>query len=124
MGSQPRLPHMDVSNRVDVTDPAAVESAVLAILGQRYPGHDFSLVPKLVADLHRLYVGDYPGFSACDIGYHNLQHVLDVTLAMARLLDGHDATENGPSQLGPELALAGITAAQFAAREQRGLGDT
>jgi hypothetical protein len=104
---------MDVSNSVDVTDPDAVASAVLGILGRRYPGNDFSVVNALVADLTRLYRGDYPGFSACDIGYHNLQHVLDVTLAMARLIDGHDGAENDTLRLGPDLALAGIAAALF-----------
>jgi hypothetical protein len=104
---------MDVSNSVDVTDPDAVSAALITILGRRYPGADFSVVEQLVADLTRLYRGDYPGFSACDIGYHNLQHVLDVTLAMARLLDGHDRVENGGTRLGPELAVAGVAAALF-----------
>jgi hypothetical protein len=113
MGNWIRMPNMDVSNCVDTTDPDAVASAVLAILDGRYPGSDFSSIEVLVADLTRLYRGDYPGFTACDLGYHNLQHVLDVTLAMARLIDGHDGTENASARLGPELALAGIAAALF-----------
>ncbi len=113
MGSLGRLAHMDVSNSVDVTDPDVVASTVLAILGDRYPGYGFEPVATLFADLARLYRGQYPGFSACDLGYHNLQHVLDVTLAMARLIDGHDGTENGCGRLGPDLALAGIAAALF-----------
>ena len=32
----------------------------------------------------------YPGYRACDTEYHNLQHTLDVTLAMARLMDGYE----------------------------------
>jgi len=39
--------------------------------------------------------------------------VLDVTLAMARLLDGHEATPGEAGPLGPDLALAGIAAALF-----------
>jgi len=113
MGNAIRMPNMDVSNCVDTTNPDAVASAVRAILCARYPGVDFSMIDVLVADLTRLYRGHYPGFSACDIGYHNLQHVLDVTLAMARLIDGHESTESGTARLGPELALAGIAAALF-----------
>ena len=113
MGSANRSANMDVSSSIDVTDPDAVAAAVLAILQARYPLSDFSAVNMLVADLTRLYRGQYPGFSACDIGYHNLQHVLDVTLAMARLIDGHDRVETDGACLGPELALAGITAALF-----------
>lgn len=108
-----RAAHMDVSNTVDVTDPAAVTAELRNIFAGRYPGFDFSQVETLVADFTRLYLGHYPGFSACDIGYHDMQHVLDVTLAMARLLDGHDREGGGELYLGPELALAGIAAALF-----------
>jgi 16S rRNA (guanine1516-N2)-methyltransferase len=104
---------MDVSNTVDVTEPGDVAAAVRRILEARYALFDFTPVDTLVADLSRLYRGDYPGFSACDIGYHNLQHVLDVTLAMSRLVDGHDWIEADGARLGPELALAGIAAALF-----------
>src|SRR5205823_12972465 len=38
----------------------------------------------------RLYRGEYPGYAKCDTEYHDMQHVLDVTLAMARLLDGYE----------------------------------
>lgn len=108
-----RASNMDVSNTVDVTDPAAVAGAVRGILGKRHPGYDFSPIDQLVADFARLYAGNFPGFRACEIRYHDTQHVLDVTLAMARLLDGHE-TEPGPvGPLGPELALAGIATALF-----------
>ena len=113
MGSANRQVNMDVSNSVDVTDPDAVGAAVLSILETRYPLGDFSVISTLITDLTRLYRGDFPGFCACDIGYHNLQHVLDVTLAMARLIDGHDAAETDGARLGPDLALAGIAAALF-----------
>ena len=113
MGQSKRPAYMDVSNTVDVTEPGDVGAAVRRILEVRYPLFDFTPVDTLVADLSRLYRGDYPGFSACDIGYHNLQHVLDVTLAMSRLVDGHDRVEVDGCRLGPELALAGIAAALF-----------
>lgn len=108
-----RAGHMDVSNTVDVSDAACVASAVRDILENCYPGSDFSAVDLLVRDFSRLYGGTFPGFRACDINYHNAQHVLDVTLAMARLLDGHDRKNAGAQHLGPALALAGIAAALF-----------
>ncbi|MEH6637211.1 MAG: hypothetical protein V7700_16950 [Halioglobus sp.] len=104
---------MDVSNTVDVSDPDAVAATVLCILQNRYKGFDFSSLELLVRDCTRLYQGSFPGFRACDIKYHDMQHVLDVTLAMARLLDGHDGTAPVAQRLGPDLALAGITAALF-----------
>ena len=104
---------MDVSNTVDVSDPLAVSVAVHDILTGCYRGYDFSAVDALIADFSRLYRGHFPGFNACDIGYHDMQHVLDVTLAMARLLDGHDRGNLADLYLGPDLALAGIAAALF-----------
>jgi hypothetical protein len=104
---------MDVSNTVDVTDPAAVTVAMRAILQARYPREDFSPVDVLVADLTRLYRGEMQGFNACDIGYHNLQHVLDVTLAMARLIDGYEASQSPEQRFGAELVMAGIATALF-----------
>ena len=109
----PRKKHMDVSNTVDVTNPVAVTKAVRAILDQRYPDSDFSVVDTLVKDFSHLYNGDYPGYQACDINYHNLQHVLDVTLAMARLIDGYEQVSPLKDQLGAELALTGIASALF-----------
>jgi len=113
MGQAQRAGHMDVSNTVDVSDPVAVADSVRGILENRYEGFDFSPIEVLARDFSRLYRGSFPGFRACDIKYHDIQHVLDVTLAMARLLDGHDRSHDRAQCLGPELALAGIAAALF-----------
>ena len=113
MADAPRASHMDVSNTVDVTDAAAVNSAVRMILDKRYPRYDFSAIDVLVSDFSRLYGGTFPGFRACELHYHDSRHVLDVTLAMARLLDGHEASPGDAGPLGPDLALAGIAAALF-----------
>lgn len=113
MQASQRARHMDVSNTVDVTDPQAVAAALRSILAARYPGFDFSQVDVLVGDFSRLYRGEFPGYKGCDVSYHNMQHVLDVTLAMARLIGGHDGTCLDEEQLGPELALTGIACALF-----------
>ncbi len=111
---QPDRPaHMDVSNTVDVSDHGSVETVVRGILESRYPGFDFSPLEVLFRDFAALYAGEFPGFRACDIKYHDAQHVLDVTLAMARLLDGHEHQPEEAGALGPELALAGVAAALF-----------
>ena len=113
MGQAQRAGHMDVSNTVDVCDPPAVAGAVRGILENRYAGFDFSPVDVLMKDFSRLYGGSFPGFRACDIKYHDAQHVLDVTLAMARLLDGHGRCHGNSERLDPAMALAGIAAALF-----------
>lgn len=108
-----RAPHFDVTGTVDVTDAVAVRDTVRAVFDRRYAGFDFEPLETLFGDFERLYAGSFPGFRGCDIYYHNAQHVLDVTLAMARLLDGHDSVEPGEDRLGAEMALTGIAAALF-----------
>ena len=104
---------MDVSGTINVTDSAAVCDAVVAILKRRYPDVDFQLIPRLYVDFAALYAGSLDGFLPCDTAYHDIQHVLDVSLAMARLIDGYDASHSRSQQLGPELALVGIIVALF-----------
>jgi hypothetical protein len=105
--------HLDVTGTVDVTDPVAVCAAVSAILQRRYPRANLAALPRLFADFERLYRGSYPGFFACDTQYHDMQHVLDVTLAAARLIDGYDGGRGGGGRLGPQLAVVGISVALF-----------
>ena len=100
MAQAQRAGHMDVSNTVDVSDPVAVAGEVRRILENRYEGFDYSPIDQLARDFSRLYRGSFPGFRACDIKYHDIQHVLDVTLAMARLLDGHDGRHDRTEHLG------------------------
>lgn len=106
-------PHLDVTGAVDVTDPASVCVAVAAILRRRYPEAEQGVLSRLFTDFDRLYRGRYPGFFACETEYHDIQHVLDVTLACARLIDGYESTRPPSSRLGPQLALVGIAVALF-----------
>ncbi|WP_300668974.1 hypothetical protein [Desulfoluna sp.] len=53
-----------------------------------WPDGDVSLLDEAWGDVARLYNGQWPGYHACDTPYHNLTHVITVTLAMARLLHG------------------------------------
>lgn len=104
----------DVTGKIDIGDADAVCAAVLSIFKNRYEGIDFSPVARLFTDFARLYRGEYPGFFACDTKYHDMQHVLDVTLAAARLIDGYDASQSQPKDcLGGELAMVGVAVALF-----------
>lgn len=107
------LASRDVTGAVDVSSPEAVCGAVTAILRRRHPHADGALIAQLFADFARLYRGAYPGFFACDTQYHDIQHVLDVTLAAVRLIDGYDAAQPAAGQIGAELAIVGIAVALF-----------
>lgn len=104
---------MDVTNLVDLSSPDSVESAVQAILRRRYGDFPVAILHRAFADLLRLYRGEYPGYHACDTVYHDINHVLDVTLAMARLIDGYEAQCLAGREIGGELALVGMLVAMF-----------
>ena len=78
----------DVTDRIDTTDPAAVAAEVRRIYQDLYQRENAGNIGQAFQDLTRLYQGEHPGYHACDTSYHDIQHVLDVTLAMARLTDG------------------------------------
>src|SRR5918996_2111087 len=103
-----RLNQNDVTNRVNVEDPDRVRDAVLAIFGARYPGSDFAPLSRAFDDLRALFEGRFPGYLACDTLYHDLRHTLDMTLAMARLIDGHERICAQPDRLGARRAMLGV----------------
>ena len=105
---QDRLNHNDVTNRVNVENPAVVREAVLRIFGARYPGADFTPLERAFDDFHALFAGRYSGYLRCDTLYHDMRHTLDMTLAMARLVDGHDRSCAPVDRLGARRATMGI----------------
>jgi hypothetical protein len=108
---QHRLNQNDVTNRINVEDPCKVRDTVLSLFAARYPGSDFTPLARAFDDFKALFEGDYPGYLACDTLYHDMRHTLDMSLAMARLLDGHDRTCADPDRLGPRRATLGVLVA-------------
>lgn len=106
-----RRNNFDVTNSIDTTDVASVSRAVAHIFEKRYPGNATDTLDRAFADVARMYEGKYPGYRACDTEYHNLQHTLDVTLAMARLMDGYELSGDGDEAIGPRLFEFGTVAA-------------
>jgi hypothetical protein len=105
---QDRLNQNDVTNRINVEHPTNVRDAVLRLFAARYPGADFGPLGQAFDDFHALFEGRYPGYLACDTLYHDLRHTLDMTLAMARLIDGHDRSCAPVDRLGARRAAMGI----------------
>jgi hypothetical protein len=85
-----RRSEFDVTNRINTTDPVCVKLEVDRIFRSLYARPNAAMLSRAFDDMVRLYRGDFPGYAKCDTGYHDLQHVLEVTLAMARLLDGYE----------------------------------
>jgi hypothetical protein len=83
-----RRNEFDVENRINTTEPDAVSREVCGIYQNLYQKAEPGNIGQAFHDIAALYRGEYPGYYACDTSYHDIQHVLDVTLAMARLMDG------------------------------------
>lgn len=103
----------DVSSRFNTTDPKVVNAEVDRIYLELYPSAPTKLLDNAFRDLTRLYRGEFPGYHPCDTAYHDVQHVLDVTLAMARLIDGYERARIGAEPFGDSLFRLGVITALF-----------
>jgi hypothetical protein len=103
----------DVADAVQTTDPTAVGNEVIRLARRHYPDAPAPALERAFTDAARMYRGEHRDYRPCDTAYHDLQHVLDVTLAMARLMDGYQLGGNGERPLTKELFLAGSLAALF-----------
>jgi hypothetical protein len=103
----------DVTNTVQVSSVAAVRRAVEDLFHQTWPGTGTDRLTQAFSDFERLFSGQFPGYFGCDTVYHDMQHSLDDTLAMARLLAGYDRSQTPDQRLGAERALFGLVIALF-----------
>ena len=108
-----RRSHYDVTNSICISDPHVVEDTVCEILKGLYPRADLAPVRMAFDTFAHLYAGILPGYHGCDTWYHDVQHSLDCTLALARLLDGHERSEPKSRRLGERRARFGIICALF-----------
>jgi hypothetical protein len=104
----------DVTDTVRTTDPAAVGTEVIRVARRLFPDAPAPALERAFTDAARMYRGEHRDYLPCDTEYHDIQHVLDVTLATARLMDGYQrGCRNGSLPLSKELFLVGVLAALF-----------
>ena len=109
----------DVTNSIQTTDPAAVAAEVIRLYRGLFPHASERPFERAFTDLARAYDGGDLSYWPCDTEYHDIQHVLDVTLAMCRLMDGYQRSltngsrRDGTEHIRPELFVAGALAALF-----------
>lgn len=102
----------DVTNRVRTTDPGDVEAEIGRIFHRLYPSVPGRAIEQAIDDATRLFRGEFPGYAACDTAYHDLQHTLDVSLAMARIMAGYVRQEKD-DLIDADLFCFGVMAALF-----------
>lgn len=108
-----RRSEFDVTNRINTTDAVCVKLEVARIHRTLYPRAHAGAMLRAFDDVVRLYRGQFPGYASCDTEYHDLQHILEVTLAMARLLDGYDRARGDAVAIGERLFQLGVICALF-----------
>ena len=104
---------LDVAKTVRTTEAAEVNAEVKRIFLNLYPDARTDALDTAFRDATAMYLGEFPGFHACDTAYHDIQHVLEVTLAMARLIDGYERSRIGVESINHELFHLGVVTALF-----------
>jgi hypothetical protein len=103
----------DVARTVKTTDPAEVEAEVGRIFLELYPDARTDALDTAFRDAVSLYRGEVAGVHACDTAYHDIQHTLDVTLAMARLIDGYERSRVAMDPISERQFGLGVITALF-----------
>jgi hypothetical protein len=103
----------DVTDSIRTTGHAEVGDTVAGIFERLYPSASSRVIRKAFNDLAGLYRGEDKDHHPCDTEYHDIQHVLDVTLAMARLMDGYERHRNGYAPMSPDHFQVGVVTALF-----------
>ncbi len=103
----------DITNTVRVSSPQDVLRAVSQLLVSGWPRIELAPVARAFADFDALFAGRMPGYAGVDTIYHDRQHTLDVTLAMARLVTGYERQAPPAGQLTSERAMLGVVLALF-----------
>ena len=93
---------------VQMDSPEAVLDEVLIVLRLISPDYDVAPVTDAFMTTVNLYEGRYPGYQACNTEYHDLNHITDTFLVMARLI--HGAVIDGESFTDREIAVGLIAA--------------
>ena len=110
---QDRRSDYDVTNTVHVSSPPDVRSAVQDLFEATYARASFDPVWLAFHDFELFFRGLHPDYHGVDTAYHDIQHTLDVTLAVARLVVGYESSVEKSDRLGPERARLALVAALF-----------
>src|SRR5213078_1613014 len=114
-----RRSDFDVTNSVQVSSPRAVLRAVEVLYRPTWPGLSMEPLARAFEHFERLFAGKVPGYHGVDTVYHDRQHTLDITLALARLIVGYERQQEESSRLGGARAVVGLVTGLFRSEERR-----
>jgi hypothetical protein len=90
--TESRRSDYDVTDTVLVSSAPDVRHAIEELFAKVWPGQKFPAFAHVFHDFERMFSGRMPGYFGVDTVYHDQQHTLDITLATARLIVGHELT--------------------------------
>jgi hypothetical protein len=108
-----RRSDFDVTDTVQVSSPTAVLAAAEALFAPTWPSTSLEPLRQAFEHFERLFAGEVPGFHGVDTVYHDRQHTLDITLALARLLVGFERQAVPAARLGGERAVVTLITGLF-----------
>jgi hypothetical protein len=103
----------DITDDVQLTYVDSVREAVCTIFRSAFNQFNEAALKQAFEDCERLFEGDYSTFLPCDTLYHDKQHSMDMTLALARLINGHERSAAKDERLGAERAVIAIITALY-----------
>src|SRR5450755_2964250 len=111
--SSARRSDFDVTNTVQVSSSAAVFAAVEELYRPTWPETSLQPLEDAFEHFEDLFAGFVHGYFGVDTVYHDRQHTLDITLALARLLVGYERQHDEKTRLGGERAQLGLITGLF-----------
>src|SRR6266478_5068733 len=85
----------------------------VALYRPTWPGLSLEPLGRAFEHFERLFAGKVPGFHGVDTVYHDRQHTLDITLALARLIVGYERQQEESARLGGARAMVGLVTGLF-----------
>ena len=111
--ASPRRSDYDITNTVRVSSPREVLRATEQLLVSTWPRIELQPIERAFEDFDAVSSGRWPSYAGVDTLYHDRQHTLDVTLAMARLVAGYERQVDPPDRLTEQRAMLGVILALF-----------
>lgn len=95
---------------INTKDPAAVADAVRKAFVSLGAERSWPLIERVFTDVTRMFWGQFPGYRAIDMQYHDFEHTLQATVCLVHLLEGRHRAGALPvlSARDMELALIAV----------------
>jgi len=91
---------------VATKDPFAVQKEVQAIYLQMFPEDEQAFMPRVFGWAIECFTGKHQDYQAVDARYHDLEHTMQGTLCLARLLRGRHCAGTQPALTGHMFQIA------------------